>query len=74
MNSRLKTFTVGVLGFAMMASFEPASAAAVLYGVTGDGANTPESLFILDQTNASSTFVTSGTNKNGVAQPVRSRR
>lgn len=33
-----------------------AEAAAVLYGVTGDGAATPESLFVIDQTDASTTF------------------
>lgn len=31
--------------------------AAELVGVTGDGAATPESLFVLDQTNASATFI-----------------
>ncbi|HEY4548588.1 MAG TPA: PEP-CTERM sorting domain-containing protein [Pedomonas sp.] len=30
--------------------------AAVLYGVTGDGATTPESLFVINQSDASSTF------------------
>lgn len=34
-----------------------ANATAVLYGVTGNGANTPESLFTIDTSNASSTFV-----------------
>ena len=40
-------------------SFVPsvADAAAILYGVTGDGAATPESLFTLSTSDASSTFV-----------------
>lgn len=43
-----------------------AMAAAVLYGVTGDGANTPETLYTLDMADASSTFVmTLGAGQNG---------
>ena len=47
--------SVGVLGDAFAGiAFDPAG---TLYGVTGDGANTPETLYTLDKTDASSTFV-----------------
>lgn len=45
-----------------------AEAAAVLYGVTGDGAFAPETLFVIDQTNASTTFfMTLGNGEDGEA-------
>ena len=41
----------------LLATVGTAQAAAVLYGVSGDGANTPESLFTISTADASSTFV-----------------
>lgn len=51
-------FTLAAAVVAYIASAGQASAA-MLVGVTGDGAATPESLFFLDQTNASATFIMS---------------
>jgi hypothetical protein len=62
----MKSFRITVLTVlaTTLLSFGMANAAATLYGVTGDGASTPESLFTIDTSNASSTFVMSLGNGN----------
>ncbi len=57
-----RTF-IAVVVVGCIASVEQASAS-MLVGVTGDGAATPESLFLLNQSNASATFIMSLGNGN----------
>ena len=48
---------LAALGCMMLGmTFTGAAEASVLYGVTGDGSTTPESLFTLDKSNAAATF------------------
>ena len=54
LKSRVKSIGVAVAATLL---FTTASNAATLYGVTGDGASTPETLYSLSQSDASSTFV-----------------
>ena len=60
---------IGATGVGPMAAlaFSPAQASS-LYGVTGDGASTPETLFLLDKNTAAETFVlTLGNGDDGEA-------
>jgi len=57
MQKLISKFTTAVVLSLALAMTNGASAA-TLYGVTGDGASTSESLFILDQTDATATFQT----------------
>ena len=64
-NPKLRMKSIG-LAVAATLLLTTASNAATLYGVTGDGANTPETLFTLSKTDASASFhLTLGAGNDG---------